>query len=288
MKKILVLELDNEYKMLRNTTNSDVYNYYKYSNNNIIQKVIKKLELSLTSIFFGNWKKKIELYDVFILFDRGFNKTVTRYIRKKNKNAKIILWLWNPVSSRQKYFMTDKNIDEIWTYDKNDSITYNINFNTQFYNKEFLVKTKKTNNYKYDIMFIGNDKGRKEIIEKYTTIFLNYNLKTYIKIIERLSDNIKYDNYLNYLSETKVVFEIVKEDVSGLTLRALEALFFEKKLITNNRFIENYDFYNPNNIFILGKDDINSLEEFINSDYLEIDKKIVDYYEYQQWLNRFI
>ena len=43
MSKILVLELDNEYGMLRNADNIDYYNYFKYSNKNIIQKIIKKL-----------------------------------------------------------------------------------------------------------------------------------------------------------------------------------------------------------------------------------------------------
>ena len=58
MGKVLVLELDNEYGMLRNADNIDYYNYFKYSNKNIIQKIIKKLELNISSIFFNEWKNK--------------------------------------------------------------------------------------------------------------------------------------------------------------------------------------------------------------------------------------
>ena len=85
MKKILVLELDNEYGMLRNTNNCDYYNYFKYSNNNKIQKILKKTNVIIASLFFGMWKNKIQEYYMCVLFDRGFNKLVTKYIKKRNE-----------------------------------------------------------------------------------------------------------------------------------------------------------------------------------------------------------
>ena len=87
--------------------------------------------------------------------------------------------------------------------------------------------------------------------------------------------------------ESKALLEIVKEDVSGITLRALEGIFFGKKLITNNKFIKMYDFYNPNNIFILEDDNLSNLKNFISSKYEPIDKTIIDYYDFEEWVNRF-
>lgn len=286
MGKILVLELDNEYKMMRNTSNCDFCNYFKYSNKNIIQKIMKKSILFFSKKFLGNWSKKIKEYDMCILFDRGFNKLVTKFIKAQNPSCKTILWLWNPISNRQESFMSDKNIDEIWTYDINDSRKYKIKFNTQFYNKE-LVNDKCKVKEKYDIMFIGNNKGRNEIISRYKCEFDKLNLKSYIRVIDNYKENIKYEEYLNYLMESKALLEIVKEDVSGITLRALEGIFFGKKLITNNKFIKMYDFYNPNNIFILEDDNLSNLKNFINSKYETIDKTIIDYYDFEEWVNRF-
>ena len=287
MSKILVLELDNEYGMLRNADNIDYYNYFKYSNKNIVQKIIKKLELNISSIFFNEWKNKIEEYDTVIMFDRVFNKVVTRYIKHKNPYAKIILWLWNPVSDRQKYFMTDNNVDEIWTYDKNDAQKYNIKYNTQFYNKMFLLN-RNTTQVSNDIMFIGANKGRKETIEKWNNEFKKHNLVTDIKIVEKNEQGISYQEYLKRLEKTKCIFEIVNDGVEGLTLRALESIFFEKKIITNNKEIIKYNFYNPNNIFILEYDDIDKIEKFINSNYVKIEKETVEFYEYEKWVSRFI
>ena len=47
------------------------------------------------------------------------------------------------------------------------------------------------------------------------------------------------------------------------------------------------DFYCKDNIFIIGKDDINDLAEFINRPYKEVDSEIVDQYDFSSWLNRF-
>ena len=61
----------------------------------------------------------------------------------------------------------------------------------------------------------------------------------------------------------------------------------KKKLITNNKDIINYDFYNSNNIFVLGEDNLDNIKEFIEKEYVEIDEKIINYYDFYEWLKRF-
>lgn len=286
MSKVLVLELDNEYGMMRNTNECDYHNYFKYNNNNKIQKVLKKTCLFLAQRFFGEWKRKIKSYDICILFDRGFNKLVSKYIKKQNPRCKVILWLWNPITLKHEKFLKDKNVDEIWTYDENDAKKYNIYWNTQFYNKEF-VKEYNSKNIKYDVMFIGNNKGRDKIIKEYEEKFDNIKLNTLIRIINNYGENIKYTEYLKYLGESKAVLEIVKDNVSGLTLRALESIFFRKKLITNNKFVKKYKFYNKNNVFILEEDEICNFKKFINSEYTDLNEENINYYDFEEWVKRF-
>ena len=106
-------------------------------------------------------------------------------------------------------------------------------------------------------------------------------------IIENEKDFVPYEDYLKLLVKTKTILDIVDGNQSGLTLRCMEALFFNKKLITNNLDIENYDFYNPKNVFILGKDDMNNIKQFIDSPYELVDEKIVNYYDFDEWIKRF-
>lgn len=51
--------------------------------------------------------------------------------------------------------------------------------------------------------------------------------------------------------------------------------------------IANYDFYRKENVFIIGKDDYKDLPKFLNTPYKKIPKKIVDYYDYHNWIKRF-
>ena len=75
------------------------------------------------------------------------------------------------------------------------------------------------------------------------------------------------------LSQSNCILDYNQEGQVGLTLRPMEALFLEKKLITNNKDIKNYDFYNPSNIFILGENNIEDIKEFINKPYEKVEQK---------------
>ena len=84
------------------------------------------------------------------------------------------------------------------------------------------------------------------------------------------NDSIEYFinpiDYKNKLLEAKKAFCLIDlklESHNGLSFRFYESLYFQKKLITNNKDVVNYDFYNSNNILIVDydnliKDDINS------------------------------
>ena len=67
----------------------------------------------------------------------------------------------------------------------------------------------------------------------------------------------------------------------------MESIFFRKKLVTNDRRIVDMDFYSSENIFVLGMDNIDMLYSFIKQPYVEIDKSIVEKYDFDNWVNRF-
>ena len=61
----------------------------------------------------------------------------------------------------------------------------------------------------------------------------------------------------------------------------------EKKIITNKQDINKYDFYNSNNIFILGKDCIDDLKDFIISPYKDIPYEIEKKYDLEYWVDEY-
>ncbi|MDQ0359812.1 hypothetical protein [Breznakia pachnodae] len=248
-------------------------------------KLLFKFKLPGKFLFLGNWKRNINDMEKVIVFDSGYSPVITNYIKKKNPKCIIHLYLFNTISNEKKYLLNDKNIDRFWSFDKNDVKKYGINYNSTTYSKNITLDHE---NIEYDIVFLGTTKQRKEQICDFQKSCDNLRLKTLFCVIESQKDFIDYNTYLELVDKSKCILDITNSYQEGLTLRFMESLFFEKKIITNNKSIKGYDFYDKTNIFILGEDDIGKLSDFLSSDYRKIDKKIVDYYEFNQWIKRFI
>lgn len=288
MKNVIIIREKASDYFLPKINNVRICNIYKSgAYNNLFFRFIRKFNLIFYIYFFNKeWTSQIKKYDYFIIFDNGYTNRISKYIKRKNKNIKIIMWFWNSINILNKNIIFDKNIDEFWSFDKNNCLEFGFKYNSQFYSNKVSIPQK--NDLKYDCLFVGRNKGRKEFIKKVNTVFQKNGLKLKTFIIDDEDKIISYSDYLELLSNSKTILDIVANYQVGLSLRCMESLFLQKKLITNNLDIVNYDFYNKNNIFVLGIDDINKLSDFINSKYVKIDQKIVDNYDFESWLNRII
>lgn len=70
----------------------------------------------------------------------------------------------------------------------------------------------------------------------------------------------------------------------GLSFRTFEAMGYDKKLITTNAEIIKYDFYNPNNIFVLNNDNLAKLNEFLEKPYEPLPVEIKQKYSFTNWI----
>lgn len=176
---------------------------------------------------------------------------------------------------RAKHLTPDKipNGIRIWTYDGYDSKKYGINlYHCYIYFKTF-IKPKQIP--KYDVFFIGKDKGRGEYLldlEKHMQS-LGLVTKFIITADGKLSKKkdyyqkeIPYYQVVDYVTKSRAILNIVMENQKGVTLRDAESIFLNTKLITTNKHIVDVDFYNPNNVFILDEKNIGELPEFLSTD----------------------
>lgn len=263
----------------------DNYNIYEMYGIKTGQKLYSKLSRRGIYIL-GDWKKDIKNCDEAIIFESLYNERIAKYIKRKNPSCRIILFFWNIIiDNTRKRYLEDPMIDEFWTFDSADAKKYKMNINSQFYTKQIKLNDKKR---EFDVIFLGRDKGRKEKILKIEKKLNENGINTNITIIpEKSKKYIKYSMYLKNIEKSKVILDFVIEGQKGLTLRCMESLFFKRKLITNNKEIKKYNFYNPNNIFILEEDNFKNINEFINTEYEEIDSEIIEYYDIENWLKRF-
>lgn len=255
----------------------------------VIRRVFEFLNWS-QGYWYGDWKKQLKSLKTVIVF-ANLQFQVVDFIKKNNKDIRIIYWYWDPVFriGGPKKWMRDAA--EIWSFDPDDCVKYNLKFNTTFYFSNICLPK---NNIQYDVFFIGNDKGRVEFLKELEQRFVKLNIKGYYHVIsdkhegeKKQFKRIAYSEYLNIVSKTRVLIDIPPIGQSGLTIRIMESIFFKKKLITNDISITTHDFYSAENIFIIGKDNEDDLIEFINSPYIELEDRIVKQYEVSNWLERF-
>lgn len=262
----------------------------------LIGRIARKISIKIKffeDFWFGEWKNILDEVNTIIVFAADRIDHI-EYIKKKYPNIRIILWYWNPVYRSINPKNIPNNLCELWTFDKNDAIEYNLNFNTTFYFKEIPIKVGKSEDQTNEVLFVGANKGRRNSLIKFGELLDKLNKKYIFHIVpdrnERNDKNIKpipYNEYLNLLSRSSIILDFLQEGQSGLTLRVMESIFFKKKLITNDINVRNELFYKKSNIYILGFNDENDLVDFFNTPFEPLEDSILNTFEFGNWLNRF-
>lgn len=255
-----------------------------------------QIELNITGMspWIASWKKHLNEYDTVIIHACKITPPVVRFIRQQAPNIRIIVWYWNPVDKCVPLNEFSECNCEIWSFDEKDCLRYGLEYNTQYYYNNVSLKDEEP---EFDVFFVGGDKGRIEELMNLQKLLNNLGISSYLHITPTgkkmdkyrgiYKKRIDYIEVLNYISKSKAILDYVSGNQSGLTLRPLEALFFKKKLITNDSSIVDRDFYKKENIFVLGRDDLDTLPRFLDSPYLVIDETIVNRYDFDTWMQRF-
>ncbi|MBO5635079.1 MAG: hypothetical protein J5907_06645 [Bacteroidales bacterium] len=142
--------------------------------------------------------------------------------------------------------------------------------------------------------FFWRDKGRFDILINLKKSLEREGVEVKLEILKPFAGRagfyreklIPYRKVIDYVKEADILLDYYIYPETGLSLRAMEALFFGKKLITNNLEILESDFYNPANIYVLDRD-TRSLREFIDCPLEPVNPEIRDRYLLSNWLKRF-
>jgi hypothetical protein len=94
----------------------------------------------------------------------------------------------------------------------------------------------------------------------------------------KLGHKISYFENIEQVKRSDIILEIGQIGQAGVTLRAIEAILFNKKLITTNQSIKKYDFYSPEQIFILNNENSDNIENFLKLDFSPVSLDIL--YQY--------
>lgn len=316
MERMLIIGYKHDYTMdiIPSVMKSVAFSYREYSS--IPLKVFRRLWISFHLPYQEFWYacKDVNFlqYDIILLYECMGAPELIAFIRKKNPCCRIIYWQWNTVSGKDdvifyspyQEFLSllslrgkDNYRFEIWSFDQGDCEKYDL-----FYNNQVAIRFPVEQvDPEYDLFFCGQDKGRFSVLEEIITLAETYHLSCNIFIrpdkgvhypqvegITLLDRNLSYRELVHKLQRTSILVDLVQEGQSGLTWRPLEAMFYQKKLITNYRSIVNYDFYSADNIFIIGQENPVEFVEFMERPYQPVSENIICKYEYTGWVKNFM
>lgn len=295
--KILFLWLDDTQFHAEKAKENGVHVTNVYRKLSTPLKILNRIQIKINMFsihpWLESWANELERYDTVILHASRITPPVVRYIKNKRPEIRVIVWYWNPVIKNAKLNSFISQECEVWTFDEDDARIHNLYYNTQYYFRDSILEEKEKNN---DVLFVGTDKGRLSSLLKIKSELDVLNIKSNFHIVSTskkiesdyaYNKKISYASILNKISESKALLDIVSEKQTGLTLRPLEALYFKRKLITSDKSIIKRDFYSPQNVFVIGHDDMSSLSDFINSPLVEVGEEILKKYDFESWLSRF-
>lgn len=290
--------------------------YDERMNPSNLDKVIIRLKKNLLAKKIENYYKSIidesknKKYDyVFFLSPETITKELLQELKRTQKNAKYIIYMYDSIKNKKNAREILDEFDSHFSFDKNDcEIDNRFKFRPLFYLDEYSKFAEKSYNKKYDISFIGTVHSDrygviKSIKEQAILNGLNVNFFMYFpskvmylvkKMVDKSYKNteikdfsfasISKDKVLDIISNSKIILDIQHPKQVGLTMRTIEMLGMKKKLITTNKNIKEYDFYNSDNIKIIDRNSPILDLDFIRNDYVEINADIYKKYSIGSWL----
>ena len=86
------------------------------------------------------------------------------------------------------------------------------------------------------------------------------------------------------VKRSRIILDISKPGQAGLSFRFFEAMASRKKVITTNKGVVDYDFYNPANILVIDEANPVIPERFITDPYVDVPADIYEKYTLQGWV----
>lgn len=294
--KVFLVKHDNA-KVKLSTEESLIHIYNKTFNNNKTFKArisAEKKELPQLS-FLENIDKAD--YALVIRPDL-FSKNVLAKIREKSSFASAYQWdgmCRYPLSeSIATYF------DNFFVFDKEDTLKYPKSQHIPNFYFDYFIED--NSDIEQDVFFVGTFmKDRINELVKLSENFEQLGLKSNINIIYNKERHI--EKYLHYpinftktgmsfednmknAKASRIILDFQNSSHKGLSFRSFEAIGFRKKMITNNSLVKRYDFYNPNNIFVLNNNNIQEIKDFLENKYKELPNDIYEKYSFSNWIKK--
>jgi hypothetical protein len=245
-----------------------------------------------------------------VLFFAIENRKDLQIIRKFVRSRHQHVWLWNSVRSQRGdgwsrlwylHWLRRSGM-RAYTFNASDAQDGHIRLINQVYRHVAPAEIGQdpAELPRFDLYFLGIDKGRLPALQQLRAECDRAGLTTHFHVVadkrERYSDAdrawlasewLPYRENLRLVAQSRALVELRQSGDSGQTIRSLEAAFFDRKLLTDNRVMRDSDLYHPSRIFILGQDDIAGLRAFLDTPLQPLAPRVLEAYDIVHWIRQF-
>lgn len=286
------------------------------ANNNFIKGIIR-LKRSLVQKRIDMYYKTILVDTAKIKFDYLFvnrGEIVPAFfleeLKKAQPNCQFVFYTWDSFTNHAHPITILKYFDRIFTFDSDDAVKYKINFRPLFYLDGYkYVKNSSPLQPKYNLLFLGTAHSDRYKISSTLVDYCNQNGLTsfcyyymhgrlvylYKKIFDHSFKEFDYkrlsfkslttQQILELYKDSDVILDINHPGQKGLTMRTFESIGAGKKMITTNIEIKKYSFYNPNNIHVIERENIQFSKSFFETNYEDISIEAYNRMSIEGWIN---
>lgn len=240
-------------------------------------------------------KKSNHIYDYTIVFRADkYNKTFLEKLKKISKN--MVAYQYDGIGAKDNLEGKRQFFSAMHVFDREDVIRFpslELEFSPNFY----VMDESSLTEDEYMLFYLGSfRKDRINVLNQFSFI---ESKKFIVRTDDKIPDHIvgesiqvtnriiDYEENLEMMKKAKAILDIKLEYHNGLSFRFFEALYYGKKIITNNETIRTYDFYHPNNILIVDYSMINKQDviNFLATKMTPIHQTIIDKYSLNSWLS---
>lgn len=235
--------------------------------------------------------------------------SILQRFRTEYPNAKLCLALWDSIENIPGVTEKFQYFDTLHSFDLDDCEKHPVlKFRPLFFADQFKKPVKQDGVYKYDISFLGTVHSDRfavirqvqEIVERngLTSYWFLYLQSKFVywfyKATKREFQGVPEATFSfekmsaadisKVVDDSRIILDIQHPRQTGLTMRTIEMVGMNKKLITTNDSIKKYDFYNPNNIAVVDRKNVHIDMDFLNTPYEPLDEDICEKYALKSWI----
>ncbi len=228
-----------------------------------------------------------------------------RMLRSEFPAARMIFYTWDSISNKPYSKKQLPLYDECFSFDPMDATRYGVRFRPLFFTRG--VERGPSARFEFDISFVGtihSDRYRivrriaQDVPDPTRAYWYLYLQAPWMYAARRIFTNtiagaaraefrfepLPRATVRRIFLESRAALDIEHPQQRGLTMRTIEALGSQTKLVTTNAGVRDVDFFDPDNISIIDRENPRIPPGFLTTPYRPVPEAIRDRYRLEAWV----